>query len=130
MSRRKRHHNDSNKTILDMFDEVMKKYSSKPGGPLSAEDTQLIFYQFKIQGIFWFEGDLPVEPNQEISYIFNHNWPNGLNIPKNMEDILKLSLEELKFISRRMTRPAWASYPTAFRGAITCTEFVDKLPIP
>ena len=130
MSRRKRHQNDSSKTTFDMFEEVMKKYGSKPGGPLSAQDTELIFYQFKILGVFWFEGGLPVEPNKEISCLFNNNWPNGLNIPTDMNHIPKLSLEEMKFVAARMKKPAWASSPAASRGTITCTEFVDKLPTP
>ena len=130
MSRRKRHQNDTNKTTFDMFEEVMKKSSSKPGGSLSAQDTELIFYQFKLLGVFWFEGDLPLEPNQEISCLFNNDWPNGLNIPTGMNDIPKLSLEEMKFVAARIKKPAWASSPAAFRGTITCTEFVDRLPTP
>ena len=128
MSRRKRHQHDSNKTTFVMFEEVMQKYSSKSGEPLTAQDAQLIFYQFKLLGLFWFEGDLPVEPNQEISYLFNDHWPDGLNILQNMNDIPKLSLAEMKFISRRMKKPAWASSDTASRATITYTEFVDKTP--
>ena len=94
-------------TNLDLFTLVARQsiLDEKPSVP-DEQEVRCSMYQFKILGLFWFEGSLPQDPNQSLSYYMNEDWPSGPP-PRDIDAIMSMSEIDLEARCRKMQRPAW-----------------------
>ena len=70
-------------------------------------DMRKSYYFFKLIDSWWFEGDLPEDPDKEITFINNPDWPDSVYLPPNMDGFERLSESEIRYICNRLEMPGW-----------------------
>jgi hypothetical protein len=88
------------------FTDIAKLVTPLPKETPSLDEIITNIYFFKIIGMLWFEGSIPVNPNTKFEYYINLNWPSE-DPPEGMEGISTLKAPAMKWITKKFSKPDW-----------------------
>lgn len=88
------------------FTDVAKLLTPLPKETPSLDEIISSIYFFKIVGMLWFDGSLPVNPNEKFEYYVNLDWPSE-DPPEGMDGISALKIPAMHWITKRYSKPDW-----------------------
>lgn len=116
--------NSGRVTYGQLYDEHVRQNVPKPKKPPTYEEMRINFYQFKLLDIFWFEGSISSQPDSELIYYANDDWPNPSVHLFDTSAVNQLNEGELVFLCERLKKPSWVKRTRRSRASMR--QFAER----